>query len=152
MSVLYINEYGVEVGGKGHRFVVKYQNNLKRIIPEETLESIVVLGSAKLSIQCIERCLKSGIDVSYFSKNGSCFGRIQSTGHTKAERQRQQCKLYDSEFALQLSKNIIFHKLKNQLVILRRYEKNRNMNLLLIPVDNSPLYKERKWVNIQNCF
>ena len=57
------------------------------------------------------------------------FGRLHSTGHVKTDRQRRQCELYDSQFAIDLSKRIISAKLKNQEVVLRRYERSKNINL-----------------------
>ena len=52
-----------------------------------------------------------------------------STGHTKLELQRKQCSLYDSPFALKLAQRIIDAKLRNQLVVLRRYAKNDNIDI-----------------------
>lgn len=80
---------------------------------------------------CTE-CLKRGISVLYYSKGGTYFGRLQSTGHVNAERQRKQSSLYDTQFAIELAKNIISAKLKNQQVVLKRYEKSRK-----IPVGDS---------------
>lgn len=45
-------------------------------------------------------------------------------------RQRLQCALYDTPFALELSKRIIRSKLKNQAVVLRRYEKSRQTTVV----------------------
>lgn len=52
-----------------------------------------------------------------------------STGHIKPELQRKQCSLYDSSFALRLAQRIIDAKLRNQLVVLRRYAKNDNIDI-----------------------
>lgn len=99
------------------------------MIPAETLESITIMGHAQMTTQCVQECLKRGIPVSYYSKGGSYFGRLQSMGHVNAKRQRQQCALYQSDFALELSKKIIRAKLKNQMVVLRRYEKSKNSSV-----------------------
>lgn len=128
MSVLYVNGNGVNIGIEGNQCYAKYEDGLKTSIPVETLEGITILGQAEVSSACIQYCLKEGIPLLYYSKGGSYFGRLQSTGHISAERQRQQCKFYDTEFALQLSKNIILGKLKNQYVVLRRYEKSLKMD------------------------
>lgn len=132
MSLLFINENKATIGVEANRCFVKYSDGMKKMVPIETLEGITILGHAQMTTQCVQECLKRGIPVSYFSKGGSYFGRLQSTGHINAERQRMQCALYESEFALQLAKNIISAKLKNQTVVLRRYEKSRN-----IPVGES---------------
>lgn len=129
MSSLYVNENNACIGIEANRFVVKYADGMKKMIPAETLESVAIMGYAQMTTQCVRECLKRGIPVSYYSKGGSYFGRLQSTGHIDAKRQRQQCALYQSDFALQLSKRIIRAKLNNQLVVLRRYEKSKNRSV-----------------------
>lgn len=132
MSILFVNENGATIGTEENRCVVKYADGMRKLIPLESLESITIMGQAQMTTQCVQVCLKKGVPVSYFSKGGSYFGRLQSTGHVNAERQRKQCSLYDSEFAVDLGKIILRAKLKNQSVVLRRYEKSKG-----IPVSES---------------
>lgn len=127
MSILYVNGHGAVVGIEANRCYVKYKDGLKTSIPIETLEGITILGQAEITTPCMMYCLKEGIQVAYYSKGGVYFGRLQSTGHINVGRQRKQCSLYDTEFSLILSKRIISSKLKNQYVVLRRYEKSKNM-------------------------
>ena len=129
MSLLYINENGAVIGIEENRFVVKYKDGMKRIIPAETLEGITIMGHSQMTTQCTEECLKRGIPVLYLSKGGNYYGRLESVNHVKAERQRKQCALYDTQFALILAKRIISAKLKNQSVVLKRYEKSRGIEL-----------------------
>ena len=129
MSLLYVNEDGASIGIDGNRVVIKYQNGLLRSVPVETVEGITVLGQSQLTTQCIKTCLDRGIPVSFFSKGGKYFGRLQSTGHVNAARQRQQSILYEKEFALKLAKRLIEAKLKNQIVVLRRYEKSTEISV-----------------------
>lgn len=129
MSLLYVNENNAYIGIETNRFFVKYSDGMKKMIPVETLESITIMGHAQITTQCIQECLKRGITVSYYSKGGSYFGRLQSTGHVNAKRQRQQCALYQTEFAVELSKKIIQAKLKNQMVVLRRYGRSKNRSV-----------------------
>ena len=109
-------------------------NGMVKYVPIESLEGIVIMGQSQLTTRCTEECLKRGINISYFSKGGRYFGRLQSTGHVKAERQRQQCALYDTEFSVELAKRMISAKLKNQSVVLKRYE--RSKNIALPEIDN----------------
>ena len=129
MSYLYVNENGAVIGVEGSQCTVKYKDGMKRLIPIETLEGITIMGSSQVTTACTEECLKRGISLSYFSKGGTYFGRLQSTGHVNTERQRKQCQLYDSEFAVELARKIISAKLKNQSVVLKRYEKSRKLDL-----------------------
>jgi CRISPR-associated protein Cas1 len=124
MSLLYVNENGCTIGMEENRCVVKYPDGMKKMVPIETLEGITLMTLSQMTTQCIQECLVRGIPVLYFSKGGKYFGRLQSTGHVNAARQRKQCALYESEFAMELSKRIISSKLKNQAVVLHRYEKS----------------------------
>ena len=121
MGYLYVNENGATIGIDANQFYVKYKDGMKKMIPAESLESITILGKVQLTTQCIEECLKRGIPVAYFSKGGTYFGRLSSTGHVNAQRQRKQSELYDTDFALELARKIIMAKLKNQSVVAKRY-------------------------------
>ena len=129
MSLLYIDENGAIIGIENNRITVSCKNGLKRSLPIETLEGITLLGKAQLTTQCMEEVLKKGIPVSFFSKGGRYFGRLVSTGAAKPELQRRQSRLYNEEFALELSKRIIRAKIKNQMVLIRRYSNNTNVEI-----------------------
>lgn len=128
MSLLYVNEDGALIGMDANRCTIKYKDGLKRTIPIESLEGVTILGKSQITTDCMEEFLKRGISVSYFSKGGRYFGRLQSTGHVNAVRQRKQSRLYDTEFALELGRKILSAKVKNQSVVLRRYERSRQIN------------------------
>ena len=100
MSLLYVNEDGAVIGLEANRCMIKYKDGLKRSIPIESLEGVTILGKSQVTTVCMEEFLKRGISLSYFSKGGNYFGRVQSTGHVNTARQRKQCQLYDTEFAL----------------------------------------------------
>ncbi len=129
MSLVYVNENGAIIGKEANHCVITSHDGMKRCIPWETVEGITILGKSQLTTQCQEECLKSGISVSYFSKGGVYFGRLQSMGHVKAERQRMQDRLYDTPFSLKLAQNIMKAKLRNQEVVLNRYAKSRKVNV-----------------------
>ena len=109
MSCLYITENGSKVAVKGGHFIVECQDGSERLVPKETLESIVIFGNVYLTVPCIKECLERGIAVSMFSTKGKYFGRIESTNHVNAKRLKQQVYLSDQEeMRVQFSKKIIF--------------------------------------------
>ena len=71
MSYLYVCEHGAVIGIEGNRFQVRYKNDLVKSIAAETLEMIEVFGKAQLTTQCIEECLKRGVNVTFYSINGA---------------------------------------------------------------------------------
>lgn len=129
MSLLYVNENGALIGIEGNKCVAKYKDGMKTFIPIESLEGITIMGQSQVTTKCMEECMMRGIPVTYFSKGGRYFGRLISTGHVNVERQRKQSALYDTDFAVELGKKILSAKVKNQSVVLRRYEKSKHKNL-----------------------
>lgn len=129
MSVVYVTQNGAKVGVDTNRLVITYKDGMIHYIPLETLKSLHILAKASITeMACIE-CMKRGIPIAYYSKGGAYFGRLQSTGHVNVKRQRLQCELYDSEFALELSKKLIKGKIHNQEVVLRRYARSWGIDL-----------------------
>jgi len=60
----------------------------------------------------------------------SYFGKLSSTKHVNTKRQRLQVRLTeDKTFALTLSKIILQAKLNNQIVLLRRYQRNSKIHV-----------------------
>lgn len=130
MSYLYVCEQGATIGFSDNRFQVKYRNGMLRSIPAEILEVIEIFGKIQMSTQCMEECLKRGISVIYYSTNGAYYGRLISTSHVNVGRQRKQAALGENEeFKLNFSKKIIDAKIRNQIVILRRYARNCRENI-----------------------
>lgn len=142
MSYLYVSDQGATIGIKGNRFEVRYKDERLRSIPAETLEVIEVFGKVQLTTQCITECLKRGVTVIFYSTNGAYYGRMISTNHVNVQRQRQQARIGENEtFQLQFAKKIIDAKIRNQIVIIRRYARNRNENISRDVVEMQNMYK-----------
>ena len=122
MSYLYVNENGAVLSHSDNCFKVSCKDGVVRSIPSETLDGVSLFGAVQVTTQCIEACLRKGINISFYSPNGSYFGRIISTGHVNAVRQKKQARLSDDEgFKLAFSKKIIEAKIHNQYILLKRY-------------------------------
>lgn len=117
MSLLYVDDDQATIGIDSNRCYVHYKDGMNVYVPIEVLDSITITGRPQITTQCIQECLKRGIPVSYFSKGGKYFGRLQSTGHINVERQRMQCSLYESGFAIELSRRSIMNLLQNCLLM-----------------------------------
>lgn len=77
MGYLYITESDAQIGIADRYVTVKNRDGSLTKIPVETLESISIFGRSQISTQCIQNCLKRGVLVSYYSKGGNYFGRLQ---------------------------------------------------------------------------
>ena len=130
MSYLYVCEQGASIGVAENRFQVKYKDGMLRSIPAETLEVIEVFGNVQVTTQCLAECLKRGVNIIFYSTYGAYYGRLISTTHVNVQRQRKQADLGKNEkFKLAFSKKIIDAKIRNQVVILRRYARSSHADV-----------------------
>lgn len=128
MSYLYVVEQGSVLGIEANCVKVSVKDRQSKV-PIENLESISIYGHSQMTTQCMVECLKRDIPVAFYAKNGRYFGHLESTRHIRAERQRKQDNLYDSEFALEIAKRILTAKIHNQEVLLQRYSRNKECDL-----------------------
>lgn len=130
MSYLYVCEQGASIGIAENRFQVKYKDGMVSSIPAETLEMIEVFGKVQVTTQCIEECLKRGVNILFYSTNGAYYGRLISTTHVNVHRQRLQAEIeHDDAFKAAIAQKIISAKIQNQIVVLRRYARNHNVDI-----------------------
>ena len=130
MSYLYVNEQGAQIGISGNRIEVRQKDGMLRSIPAETLEVIQVFGNVSVTTQCLAFCLQRGISVIYYSNTGRYYGRLISPSHVNVQRQRIQASINsDHAFCHGFSKIIIDAKVRNQVVIVRRYARRRERNV-----------------------
>ncbi|HZK43630.1 MAG TPA: CRISPR-associated endonuclease Cas1 [Syntrophomonadaceae bacterium] len=130
MSILYIYERAAKVGVQENCIVVE-SNNLKRTIPIEGVENVIIFGDASLSSSCVRQFMERNINLTWLSTNGKFYGRLESTRNVNVNLQRNQfLSGEDEEFCLNLAKKFISAKVKNQITVLRRYKRNRPDTLL----------------------
>lgn len=128
MSFLYIYERAAKIGVQNNCVVVE-SDNLKRTLPIEGVESVIIFGDASLSSSCVKQFMERDINLTWLSSRGQFYGRLESTRNVNIHRQRRQFACgEDDEFCLALAKKIIAAKVKNQITILRRYQRNRPGN------------------------
>lgn len=142
LSILYVSDPEAKIAFIENRVVANYADGVQQSFPVEGVESITLLTKVQISTKCMEQCLKRGIPVAFFSKDGHYFGRLVSTGHVNAALQRRQSTLYDTPFSLELSRRLIAAKIKNQLVVMRRYARSKEADLQKLEEKIYSFYKK----------
>ena len=143
MSYLYVCEQGASIGLADNRFQIKCRDGMVKSIPAEALEVIEVFGKVQITKQCIEECLKRGVNILYYSTNGAYYGRLISTNHVNVQRQRLQAeRTKDLDFRIAFSKRLIDAKIRNQIVVMRRYARHGNYNVERSVVEMQNMYKK----------
>ena len=82
---------------------------------------------------------KRGVNILFYSTSGAYYGRLISTSHVNVQRQRIQAEIGHNEtFKLEMSKRIIDAKIRNQVVVLRRYARGRDEDIhrMIIEMQN----------------
>lgn len=145
MSYLYVCEQGASIGIVENRFQVKYRDGMIKSIPAESLEIIEVFGKVQITTQCIEECLMRGINILFYSTNGAYYGRLISTSHVNVQRQRRQAEVGKNEkFKLEFSRRLIDAKIRNQIVVMRRYARSREKDIERSVVEMQNMYKKAR--------
>lgn len=127
MSFLYVCEPDTRVRIKDGRITAEQKDGMEVSIPLELLEGVVLMGSAQMTAACSVELLEKGIPVTFLSRSGFFYGRLESTRHVNILRQRKQFRAGDDEeFCFKFTCMIVAAKMHNQAVILRRY--NRHVN------------------------
>ncbi len=130
MSCLYVNENGAVISVDGGYICVTLKDGMVRKLPKELLESITIFGNSSITTPCMQECLRRGITLNYFSGKGAYYGKLSSTRHVNGERLKSQIYACDDpSFCLVMAKRIITAKIRNQCVILRRYQRNQQTNV-----------------------
>lgn len=124
MSNLYVYEQGSTLNYKENRVVINYSKDDFKSIPIEHIDNIVLYGGIQISTPCVQQLLTRGVHLTWLSKNGTYFGRLESTLHININRQRLQFRKSDDKlFSLEIAKKFIRGKVSNQKTILLRANK-----------------------------
>jgi len=131
MSYLYVYEHGGKLSISGNRIEVTVPNSSTiRSIPIEGVESICLIGEVNISSPSVAVFLKRNIQLLWLSPTGEFFGRLINTEKYNIARECRQFKLHeDDAFCLAMAKQWIHAKLKNQAVLLKRYQRQRGMDV-----------------------
>ncbi|WP_455089613.1 CRISPR-associated endonuclease Cas1 [Peptoanaerobacter stomatis] len=121
MSNVYIYDQGTTINYKENRLILTYTKEVITSIPIEKIDNVLLFGNIQVTTPCMQHFLTKGINLTWLSKTGSYFGRLESTSHVNIDRQRLQFRLSDNnEFRLNISKKFITGKALNQKIILLR--------------------------------
>ena len=124
MSNVYVYERGAVLGYRENRLIINYSEDDFKSIPIENIENIILFGGIQVSTACMQQMLAKGVHLTWLSKTGSYFGRLESTSFINIDRQRLQFRKSDDEkFSLEISKQFIRGKVTNQRTILMRANK-----------------------------
>lgn len=127
-SQLFVSGFGLFVGKKSERVVVKQGKSVCAQVPLLRLQEIVIASrGVSLSSDLIQSLCERGIRIACLNSSGKPFALITSPMLTATvETRRAQFAAYHSERGAHLCRWIVAGKLHNQEKLLRYFAKNRD--------------------------
>jgi CRISPR-associated protein Cas1 len=127
LETIILEDFGVFLGKKGERFVVKKGKKTVAEFPAIEVERIVVTSSgASVSSAALLLATKNRVPVSFAYRSGRPFAFVTPTqGHGTVLTRRAQYEHADDEVAMSIVTGLIRGKMLNQLYLLRAWGKNR---------------------------
>jgi len=132
---LVIAQHGVLVLKENERVVVAARGEQLLSWPLRKLDEIHILGNALISSALLRHCAQEGVTVALSDASGglhAVVGRAQPVADAQRHAQQWQRTL-DADWALMAGRAIVHGKLSNQITMLRRYNRRRQ-----IPAPKSP--------------
>ena len=124
MSNIYVYEQDSIITINENRLIITKVNKEIESIPIELIDGVMIFGNIQVSTQSIHKLLSKGINITYLSKKGYNFGRLENSNKVNIERQRLQFKKSEDIFySLEISKKFIEGKIRNQRTVLLRANK-----------------------------
>ena len=141
MSTLYLTEDGSNLSLKDNRIQIKKSSDTLKEISIERVDNIVLMGMCHVTSPLAVELLERDIPVTWLSKSGKFYGRLEPTTSVNIERQREQFRKSDDEnFSLEIAKLFIVAKIKNCQVVLRRYNRNFNFDEIVNNIEELKKY------------
>jgi len=127
MKEVFVEGFGVSVGKRSERLVVKRKGEVVFERPFFDVERVIVAtGGATISAAAIQECVKHGIPMEFLSFSGAPYASLVSPnlGGTVRTR-REQLLAYEDRRSVELGKAFAVGKLKNSASILKYFAKYR---------------------------
>ncbi len=125
---LIVDEFGAVLRKKRKRILVITDSG-KNEVPIKSVRDVIISGKASISSELLKDLCESGVGVLLTSPTGKPVARVVAAklGGT-AENRIEQYKSFEDERAVEIAKNLIAGKIRNQISNLRYYSKSRRMN------------------------
>lgn len=121
LNTLYVTTQGTYVHREGETVLVTLNGDIKLRVPIHTLQGIVCFGQVSMSPPLMGLCAEREVTVSFLSKNGRFWARVQGPVSGNVLLRREQYRRADNlEQSAEIARAVIIAKLNNSRVVLLR--------------------------------
>lgn len=133
MRTLYVQQQGSLLTKDGSRFVVTYRGEPLASIPVVKVAQIMVFGNAHLTTPVLKHCLLTGTPVTFLSRRGNYYGRLDNPLLVSPSLQAAQFATYhDERRRLALAKSLLRAKISNSRALLMRQRRIKRLKQPLL--------------------
>src|SRR5690554_4426710 len=134
MEELCIDQYGLSLGKKSERLVIRKKREVIKEVPLFKISKVLISSRGiSLSTDAIEECMKRGIQIDFINFRNEPYAEITSPYlQGTVQTRRAQLLAYETEKGGCLSKAFVYGKVMNQILLLKymsKYRKKRNPEL-----------------------
>lgn len=126
LRTLYVKTQGTAISKRQERFIISTKHEVVREVPAVDVDQIFVFGNVCISTPALRFCMIRGIPVILLSNSGRYFGSVEKVGSRGIQLQAAQFRrAADPEFCLVTAKEIVFGKIANSRLLLRRHARTK---------------------------
>ncbi len=134
MTELFLDEYGMFLGKKSERLVVKKKKKVVEEVPLFKINKVIVSSRGiSLSTDAIEECMQRGIQIDFLNFKNEPYAMMSSPFlQGTVQTRRAQLLSYDNKNGVILAKAFVSGKINNQLLLIKymsKYRKKRDPEL-----------------------
>lgn len=145
---IFLDEFGIFLGRKRNRFVIKKEGERKEIVADDVDSIICCSSGVALSASALNLAVKHNIQVVFARYSGWPYAVLMPASMTGSVRaRREQFMAYNDERGFILAKRFVAGKLVNQANLLKLMAKNRRQTN---PALAEKLYNAGKAINDVN--
>ncbi|TDX59013.1 CRISPR-associated endonuclease Cas1 [Orenia marismortui] len=131
---LVIDDYGIFIGKKSERVVLKKNKKVFKEVPFFKLKEILISSSGvSLSSDVIKECAKAGVQIDFLTYTGQHLAQISSSAMTgTVKTRREQLLAYSDKRGVELAIAFAKGKIDNQIILLKylsKYRKSKDREL-----------------------
>jgi len=123
MSTLYLSQQGAKLHKEHDRLIVKRGDDVLDTVPMIKVDQVVLMGrGVGITTSALHALIRNKVDIVYQTGGGGHIARVIGAEHKNGRLRHQQSLLAsDPLFALQTAQNIVYGKIVNQRVVVRRH-------------------------------
>ncbi|MDK2879234.1 MAG: CRISP-associated protein Cas1 [Thermoanaerobacteraceae bacterium] len=122
-----IDDFGVSLGKKSERLIIRKKSEVVQETPLFDISQITITSSGvSISTDVIQECMERGIQINFLTFNGQPYAQISSPNLTgTVMTRREQLAAYNDKRGVELTREIIKGKIKNQQNVLKYFARHR---------------------------